>query len=577
MPSGEKLTFNLNHIKHIRERMKVLPTISITGALAFLFVAELFAESQFSFCERLGIGHSVTTKKESELQMLNSKLGDVQKRLEAVQENLLSKQGESQGEVKEKLEAAREVLTLISKEVQAVRNEEISERLSQQEKTQGEIKEKLDEAIRGNAEINACTQKISDAANALVEGRNDFASLVRSLLEKQELTTRAASDAEKLFQQAAEKGEVDAAVQYALNAINHDASNLDYYRHLANLAEKVENEDTLEQIQGVVQLAFYRTDVRYSAEISEMDKKIGDRLAALKEEHQGQEQPPLSPEEERRLETEQAFGAIHEAITNYVKLADQNIRERKLMEAGACLQMIQPYFVQMMSLDASQLSEGNLDMRRKDEEKIGDLRTKLMEKRVEICDAIFSEEEEMVKWSNIPVEENFSVGYNYAVAILQEEGLNYRAEKGRICAQIPLESSFGKYTIQMQRKTRLMKILEILLTYASSEDLVKKQQELTKEIAVASLERMREYQTWAVRQCQSAQNKWDDKLRVNDEYARKVIKGDLMQIEPNLLRQEVSELFYGILGKYRAKFEGKDIADLVTELATSDKKKITEF
>ena len=509
--------------------------------------------------------------------MLNSKLGDVQKRLEAVQENLLSKQGESQGEVKEKLEAAREVLTLISKEVQAVRNEEISERLSQQEKTQGEIKEKLDEAIRGNAEINVCTQKISDAANALVEGRNDFASLVRSLLEKQELTTQAASDAEKLSQQAAEKGEVDAAVQYALNAINHDASNLDYYRHLANLAEKVENEDTLEQIQGVVQLAFYRTDVRYSAEISELDKKIGDRLAALKEEHQGQEQPPLSPEEERRLETEQAFGAIHEAITNYVKLADQNIKERKLMEAGACLQMIQPYFVQMMSLDASQLSEGNLDMRRKDEEKIGDLRTKLMEKRVEICDAIFSEEEEMVKWSNIPVEENFSVGYNYAVAILQEEGLNYRAEKGRICAQIPLEFSFGKYTIQMQRKTRLVKILEILLTYASSEDLVKKQQELTKEIAVASLERMREYQKWAVGQCREAQKKWVDKWHVNDKFARDVIEEYLMQIEPNLLRQEVSELFYGILGKYKAKFEGEGLANLVTEMATSDKKKITEF
>lgn len=558
--------------------MKVIPTISITGALAFLFVAGLFAESQFSFCERLGIGRSVMTKKESELQMLNSKLGDVQKRLEAVQENLLSKQGESQGEVKEKLEAAREVLTSISKEVQAVRNEEISERLSQQEKTQGEIKEKLDEAIRGSAEINVCTKKISDAANALVEGRNDFASLVRSLLEKQELTTRAASDADKLSQQAAEKGEVGAAVQYALNAINHDASNLDYYRHLANLAEKVENEDTLEQIQGVVQLAFYRTDVRYSAEISEIDKKIGDRLAALKEEHQGQERPPLSPEEERRLETEQAFGVIHEAITNYVKLADQNIKERKLMEAGACLQTIQPYFVQMMSLDASQLSEGSFDMRRKDEEEIGDLRTKLMEKRVEICKAIFSEEEEMVKRA---IEESFPMKYNNAVAILQKEGLNYQAEKGRICAQIPLESrdktSFGKYTIQMQRKTRLVKILEILLTYASSEDLVKKQQELTKEIAVASLERMREYQKWAVRRCQSAQNKWDDKWRVNDKYAQQVIKDDLMRIEPNLLRQEVSELFYGILGKYKAKFEGKDLADLVTELATSDKKKITEF
>ena len=552
--------------------MKVIPTISITGALAFLFVAGLFAESQFSFCERLGIGRSVMTKKESELQMLNSKLGDVQKRLEAVQENLLSKQGESQGEVKEKLEAAREVLTSISKEVQAVRNEEISERLSQQEKTQGEIKEKLDEAIRGSAEINVCTEKISDAANALVEGRNDFARLVRSLLEKQELTTRAASDAEKLSQQAAEKGEVGAAVQYALNAINHDASNLDYYRHLANLAEKVENEDTLEQIQGVVQLAFYRTDVRYSAEILAMDKKIGDRLAALKEEHQGQEQPPLSPEEERRLETEQAFGAIHEAITNYVKLADQNIKECKLMEAGACLQMIQPYFVQMMSLDASQLSEGSLDMRRKDEKEIGDLRTKLMEKRVEICKAIFSEEEEMVKRA---IEESFSMKYNNAVAILQKEGLDYQAEKGRICAQIPLESSFGKYTIQMQRKTRLVKILEILLTYASSEDLVKKQQELTKEIAVASLERMREYQKWAVGQCREAQR--DDKWYVNDKFARDVIEKYLMQIEPNLLRQEVSELFYGILGKYKAKFEGKDLADLVTELATSNKKKITEF
>ncbi len=550
--------------------MKVSHIIIGTGASLILFAAGVYTESEFSILKKLGLSSP-----------------DVQdaKEIAAISEGvktLLARQDAAQKTAQQTCELAADIKnaqanleTLRSETGQALRG--IQE---QQQETLNKVRSVID--ISGE---NEQRRSAMDGKIAQVEQQ------IRNLLGRQQAVQKAAQTAYKLAQDAEQKGDIEAAERYVLNAINHDASDIEYYRYLASLTQKIGDVDELDRLQGMLELAYYRTDASNVKTVDELIKAVEDRRGALIAKAQTQQDAEDQQSEQVTSEADeivQNCENLHQNTQNVLRRASDNLERILTDDAEAAmhvvltsLQAANGFIRGRIALDLSELSDEQRDRvendLKDDIKTLGQLQTKLGEARASMAVAIYNTESQRNRWSSVP----WSSQEEAYLAAMKYEGLDYRTQSEFVdnapTSALPDSKSRGPITNRIISKNKLMKKLSLLINYAGGacDELQKVAENLRDEITRDSLVRVKEYQKWAVKMSSEA---WELVEKDSDETgAMHAIQWKLRWIDPALLKTEAQNIYQSALEKCKKELKGRKLFEAEKMIFETEKKLIDEF
>lgn len=451
-------------------------------------------------------------------------------------------------------------------------------------------------------------QKNADKATLAIfqkiqeENKREMQKIAASvaLLAKQKIAGNelAAEEAFKTATALMKKGDFTSARLYCLNAINHAPNKKQYFDTLYRIIEanKSTNISELEQLRSVLELGLYQVDSR---DIPAMTKMLA--TVVNKQEKISEKSAKLQSQNEKRQITEAiellkngrlAWKAmLKESAENAIPLLRERLNKLTNLiervsgdEAEFCNDEIKrsnallEYSMAMYSI--------NNALEKAD---------KLL-KSGKAVPAVNS----MVQSANNILGQTWNINFSYIPAecrsrLLKQADRIVMIEKkfNEIKSRPALakinriyDDSLNKLegnctqkiaTLQAGMKQIMAQTAKVY-DAAKRREIEEKLEVLADKVKEYTKERYEGYQTWAVKQCENAFEKYKGRPKVlgKADYAKTIINDWLINVDTSLLTPAVSRLYQDILSKQFAALDWKDIAEMEQALATSRKKTIED-
>lgn len=425
-------------------------------------------------------------------------------------------------------------------------------------------------------------------------------------------------DAELAFSKALERetaGDANAALRYCLNAVTTNPTEIRYYTKLAELGAKLESAAEQEQILNIMDMGMYRV---HADKMPELAQKTAELRASINEVQAArvasmpQPEPPTElleknwqelcaaankPAEvihlcrnrmallqqadaaglEGDLTTTSTILSCYERFSQLEKLlnelshmtgTDAVLPPEELAIRNAQLQTASSGFVVLCSMDRFGLPT----------EFSKPLNAKLME----LSGRLMAAEKNLLHAKSVPVRNLMNAIHENADMSAMTDAV-YREYLPLLTAEDAanaIQGADGQCTRAIKSLTARIGKLSLLLPYISDAqeiaDYKGKIATLIQQLAEKNKERVRRYQVWATEKCKTTQDKISEETYMTEEDARTILSQGIKAIDVALLRPESADMYHSVLNKLLARVNGIS-AELQKEIATADKKELTDF
>ncbi len=440
-------------------------------------------------------------------------------------------------------------------------------------------KEHLDARIVENAKqmeafdkLDARFNQIISAQNQLILGLANLNGDVGTVVQSSQRNQINAEMAISMAKKAVEQGELQLAMVYALNAINHDSSNMVYIKFYNELLYQKQDLSTfdIDQFVNILDLAVFQVASSDVLDVISMKTSIidqRDRIVSVESDARNKEivaavadsiaelehgslaishiyangdvnesllkervealtallaDASLSQEEQKKLAEDLSYATglysmvtVISAVKNSVAKSDALVGKKQLtpeeiLTARNQLQTANTLLSQIWSSDCSKYQ----DFLSMAEQLQGDI--SLIDKKLNLIASASSQK--------------------------QIEDLIAR------CRNISFEDC--TYTSRITRITEISKEFQPLLSSVYDLDLRKtlaaEVESLSLRVTSLSQERYKAYQEWAIKKLNEAIKQWNSTLIIKDKIAQEMFRNYIFEINPALLLPDVNSLYNNI-------------------------------
>ncbi|MBO7329202.1 MAG: hypothetical protein J6W00_10580 [Lentisphaeria bacterium] len=421
-----------------------------------------------------------------------------------------------------------------------------------------------------------------------------------ALLAKQKIAGNelAAEEAFKTATALMKKGDFTSARLYCLNAINHAPNKKQYFDTLYRIIEanKSTNISELEQLRSVLELGLYQVD---SKDIPAMTKMLA--TVVNKQEKISEKSAKLQSQNEKRQITEaiellkngglawkailkesveKAIPLLRERLNKLTNLTDRvsgneaEFCNAEIKRSNALLE----YSIAMYSI--------NNALEKADQLLKSGKAVPAVNSMVQSANSVLGQAWN-INFSYIPAEcRSKLLGQADRIVILEKKFNEIKSRPAMAKINRIYDNSLNKLEGNCTRKIAALQAgMKQIMAQAAKVYDADKRREIEEKVKVLAdkvkeytKERYEGYQTWAVKQCENAFEKYKGMPNVfgKADYAKTIINDWLINVDTSLLTPAVSRLYQDILSKQFAALGWKDIAEMEQALATSSKKTIED-